>query len=188
MRGVTVYVETAPHEFTANFLFNDRGLFPFFGCDKQVKRGDGSVSSTFSHDGESWQARLSYQESGIKHPGETTPQGTEFRIETLREYRLNVSKVDDEVGQLIHTLGGFTFAGHSYGGFDALFSLPTSSFLYAARHIVWTARVTSDTSATSIQDGSAAVVAASGGGWKWISGEWVLGWRSNRQLTSLLST
>ncbi|GAB6861199.1 MarR family transcriptional regulator [Haloplanus litoreus] len=96
---MTVYVETAPHEFTANYLFNERGLFPFFAADRRVKRGDGSAMGTFTHDGEEWQARLSYQESGLQHPGDTTPQGTRFDIETVREYRLNVSSLDDSVGQ-----------------------------------------------------------------------------------------
>ena len=54
-------------------------------------------------------------------------------------------------------------SGHGQGGFDALFSRPGSLFSYAARHIAWTARATSDTSVTSIQDGFAVVVAASGG-------------------------
>lgn len=96
---MTVFVETAPHEFTANYLFNDRGLFPFFAADRRVKRGDGSAMGTFDYDGETWQARLSYQESGLKHPGDTTPQGTRFEIETLREYRLNVRSLDDSLGQ-----------------------------------------------------------------------------------------
>jgi hypothetical protein len=26
---VTILVETAPHEFSANYLFDDRGLFPY---------------------------------------------------------------------------------------------------------------------------------------------------------------
>ena len=99
MVGVTVYVDTAPHEFTANYLFNDRGLFPFFAADRRVKRGDGSAMGTFDYDGETWQARLSYQESGLKHPGDTTPQGTRFEVETLREYRLKVRSLDDSLGQ-----------------------------------------------------------------------------------------
>jgi hypothetical protein len=53
-----------------------------------------------------------------------------------------------------------------YGGFDALFNWSTLLSSYAARHIMWTARVTSDTSVTSIHDGSASVVVAAGGGWK----------------------
>ncbi|WP_411964693.1 MarR family transcriptional regulator [Haloferax sp. YSMS24] len=96
---MTVYVETAPHEFTANFLFNDRGLFPFFATDRRVKRGGGSALTTFSYDDEEWQARLSYQESGLENPGDTTPQGTRFDIETMREYRLNVRSLGDPVGQ-----------------------------------------------------------------------------------------
>ncbi len=96
---MTFYVETAPHEFTANFLFNDRGLFPFFACDKRVKQGGGSATSTFHYGGEKWQARLSFQESGIANPGKQTPLGTEFKIETIREYRLKVFSLDDHVGQ-----------------------------------------------------------------------------------------
>ncbi len=96
---MTVYVETVPHEFAANYLFNERGLAPFFAADRRVKRGGGSALGTFTHDGEEWQARLYYQESGLQHPGDTTPQGTSFDIETLREYRLNVTCLDDEVGQ-----------------------------------------------------------------------------------------
>lgn len=53
----------------------------------------------FDYDSERWQGRLSYQESGLKHPGATTPQGTRFEIETLREYRLNVRSFDDSLGQ-----------------------------------------------------------------------------------------
>ena len=97
--GVTVYVETAPHEFAANFPFNDRGLSPFFAADKRVKRGGGSATGTFTYDGEEWQARLSYQESGLEHPGDTTPLGTRFEVETLREYRLNVRSQEDPVDQ-----------------------------------------------------------------------------------------
>jgi hypothetical protein len=97
--GVTVYVDTAPHEFAANFLYNDRGLFPFFAADRRVKRGEGSAMGVFTHDDEEWQVRLSYQESGLEHPGSTTPQGTQFDIETLREYRLSVRSRDDPVGQ-----------------------------------------------------------------------------------------
>lgn len=97
--GVTVYVEPAPHEFAANYLFNERGLASFFAVDRRVKRGGGSALGTFIHDGEEWQARLYYQESGLQHPGDTTLRGTNFDIETLREYRLNVISLDDEVGQ-----------------------------------------------------------------------------------------
>ena len=49
--------------------------------------------------GEQCQACLSYQESGLKHLDDTMPMGTQFEIETLREYRLNVSSLDDAVGQ-----------------------------------------------------------------------------------------
>jgi len=96
---VTVFVETAPHEFVANYLFNERGLFPFFAADSRGKQGDGSASGTFEYDGEQWGVTLYSQPSGIKNPGKTTPEGTRFDIETIREYRLKVRSRDDPVGQ-----------------------------------------------------------------------------------------
>jgi hypothetical protein len=94
-------VALASHEFDANLLYNDDGLAPFFGCDSAVKQADGSKIGAFSHDGERWKARLSYQDSNIVHPGSVTPQGTEWRIETMREYRIRVFRHPDEdpVGQ-----------------------------------------------------------------------------------------
>jgi hypothetical protein len=96
---LTTLVETAPHEFAANYLFNDRGLFPFFAADKRVKEEGGSQSATFSYEDEEWRVKLYYQESGLEHPGETTPGGTLFTIENLREFRFAVSSRDDPVGQ-----------------------------------------------------------------------------------------
>lgn len=92
-------VETAPHEFSANYVFDDYGLTPFFACDRQVKDGEGSVTATFNAHGETWTARLYYQDSGIVHPGPTNPQGTTFAIENLREYRIAVEAEDDPTGQ-----------------------------------------------------------------------------------------
>lgn len=40
-------VDLAYHEFTANFLFTEQGLVPFFAADRQVKAGDGSQTATF---------------------------------------------------------------------------------------------------------------------------------------------
>lgn len=94
-------VALAPHEFHANLLYNDDGLDPFFACDAAVKQAGGADSASFSHDGQQWKARLSYQESNIVHPGSTTPQGTEWRIETMREYRIRVFRdpSEDTAGQ-----------------------------------------------------------------------------------------
>ena len=94
-------VRLAPHEFNANLLFNDNGLAPFFGLDSAVKAADGSRREEFHAGGERWVARLSYQESNIVHPGSQTPQGTDFRIETIREYRIKVLRhpSEDSVGE-----------------------------------------------------------------------------------------
>jgi len=94
-------IETAPHEFTANFLYNSGGLSPFFGCNSVIKQGGGSETGEFSVDGERWVARLSFQDSNIVNPGLATPQGTEFSIETIHEYRLKVYRhpEEDPVGE-----------------------------------------------------------------------------------------
>jgi DNA-binding MarR family transcriptional regulator len=92
-------VEPAPHEFTANFMFDSEGLAPFFACDRVVKDGDGSAGATFEYEGEPWSVTLSYRSSNIVNPGETTPQGTEFKIETIREYKMKVRSLDDDVGE-----------------------------------------------------------------------------------------
>ena len=97
---MTVLIETTPHEFSANYLFNERGLFPYFAAAKQVKRGGGSQRRTFRYDGEEWDVKLYYQESGLlQHPGETTPEETAFQIETLREFRFKIQSRDDAIGQ-----------------------------------------------------------------------------------------
>jgi len=94
-------VRLAPHEFNANLLFNDDGLAPFFGLDSAVKQAGGSRREEFHADGDQWVAQLSYQESNIVHPGDQTPQGTDFRIETIREYRIKVMRhpSEDSVGK-----------------------------------------------------------------------------------------
>ena len=45
-------IETAPHEFAANFVYCDHDLAPWFGADRRVKDGGGSVVSDFETDGE----------------------------------------------------------------------------------------------------------------------------------------
>ena len=99
MVEVTTLVETAPHEFAANFLYTDDGLAPFFACDSRVKEGGGSQQSTFSYEGESWKVTLSYRNSGLEHPGQRLPDGTPFDLEAMREFDLTIRGVDDSVGQ-----------------------------------------------------------------------------------------
>ncbi|KZX47069.1 MarR family transcriptional regulator [Haloarcula sp. K1] len=91
----------APHELHANLLFNSDGLAPFFALDSEVKAGEGSKSGEFLQDGERWVVRLSYQDSNIVHPGERTPQGTDWQLQNMREYRLKVARhpEEDSVGQ-----------------------------------------------------------------------------------------
>jgi hypothetical protein len=93
---MTRHVELAPHEFAANFLFTDDDLDPYFGADYIIKQSDGSRSREFQHDGERWVVKLYYQDSNIVHPGEQNPQGTEFEIEEMREFRLAVARHPDE--------------------------------------------------------------------------------------------
>jgi len=100
-------IETAPHEFSANFLYNSKGLQPFFGCNSVIKQNDGSKTGEFELDGERWVARLSFQESNIVNPGMATPQGTEFSIETIHEYRLKVYRHPDQ-----DDLGEQSFTAH----------------------------------------------------------------------------
>ena len=94
-------VETAPHEFNANFNFDD-GLGPFFAADRQIKKGGGSVKGRFEAFGESWDVTLYYQESNVLPPDDgTTPAGTPWRLDEPREFRFNVEadEPDDQAGQ-----------------------------------------------------------------------------------------
>jgi len=58
-----------------------------------------------------------------------------------------------------------------HGGLPTALISSTPPLSYASRQQVWTARATSSTSVSSVQDGStsSAVLAAFGGGWKWES-------------------
>lgn len=91
-------IETAPHEYVANYNFDD-GLRPYFALDRVVKDHDGSHTTTFRHEGEQWQVKLYYQASNIVHPGDTLPSGTPFDLESIREFRLAVESVDDPQGE-----------------------------------------------------------------------------------------
>jgi hypothetical protein len=94
-------VEPAPHEFVANYLFDQRDLQPFFAIDRAVKNGGGSVESRFEQNGENWKTTLYYQDSGIVHPGAKIPGGSNFDIDSMREFRLSVERVEgqDPTGQ-----------------------------------------------------------------------------------------
>jgi len=93
-------IEPAPHEFAAQFNY-DRGLDPYFALDQVIKSGDGSEESTFSFEGQRYEVTAYYQDSNIIHPGETTPTGTPFRLDEIREFRLSIEAVegDDQAGQ-----------------------------------------------------------------------------------------
>ncbi|MFB6112258.1 MAG: MarR family transcriptional regulator, partial [Halobacteriaceae archaeon] len=92
-------IEPAPHEFTANFLFEEYGLVPFFAFDSVVKDFEGTRRVRTTAAGREWRVTLYYQESGLAHPGEMTPQGTEFALDTIREFRLSIEACDDPDGQ-----------------------------------------------------------------------------------------
>lgn len=92
-------VETAPHEFTANYIYDDYGLKPFFAIDSVVKQFDGATTAPVIFDGETWKATLYYQDSGIVNPGECNPQGTEFSLESMREFRVALTHADDPLGE-----------------------------------------------------------------------------------------
>jgi hypothetical protein len=98
---MTGYVEPAPHEFAANYLFDASGLAPFFAADSQVKAGGGSQRSEFHDQGERWTVTLYYQDSNVVHPGSRLPTGTEWRLDEMREFRLKVKRhgEEDPVGQ-----------------------------------------------------------------------------------------
>ncbi|WP_323677863.1 MarR family transcriptional regulator [Halorubellus sp. PRR65] len=94
-------IEPAPHEFTANYIFDSNGLLPFFAADSVVKAADGSQTATFLHRGGKWRVTLSFRPSNIIHPGSRLPGGTEWRLQKMREFKMKVSRHEDEdsVGQ-----------------------------------------------------------------------------------------
>ena len=101
MVRVTGYVEPAPHEFAANYLFDAKGLAPFFAADSQVKAGGGSQRAEFHDQGERWAVTLYYQDSNVVHPGSRLPTGTEWRLDEMREFRLKIRRhgEEDPVGE-----------------------------------------------------------------------------------------
>jgi hypothetical protein len=89
-------VDLAPHELHANLLFGAHGLDPFFALDSTRKAAEGSRTDDFTAQGDRWRVRLSYEDSNLVHPGPKTPAGTEFRLETIKEYRLKVMRHPEE--------------------------------------------------------------------------------------------
>ena len=90
-------LQTAPHEFDVQVNFHE-GLTPYFGADRRIKEAEGKATGKFPAKGEDWTVMLTYQDSGLVHPGSVTPNGTPFEIETVREFRLKV-EAQDEVGE-----------------------------------------------------------------------------------------
>jgi len=91
-RHTTKTVEPAPHEYAANYIFD--GLGGWFGASAATN-ATGSVTRDFSHEGDRWTAKLYFSEGGLAPPesGET-PDGTEIRFDTIREFHLHVSAND----------------------------------------------------------------------------------------------
>ena len=90
------------HEFTANAIWNEHGLKPFFGADAATKQAGGSRKAEFTHGGERWKATLYYQESGFCVPESgVTPSGTAVEVDNIREYRIAIDRHpdEDEIGQ-----------------------------------------------------------------------------------------
>lgn len=93
-------VQPVCHEFTAELLYNEHGLSPWFAALSRIRAEGGSTETEFGVDGERWHATLYYQESNIVHP-HTTPDGTTIQFEEIREPRVQVRRNprEDPVGE-----------------------------------------------------------------------------------------
>jgi len=94
--AVTGHIELAQHEFAANYLFGEFGLVPFSAADSQVKADGGSQRGEFHQQDERWRVTLYYQDSNIIHPGNRLSTGTEWHLEEMREFRLQLSRHEEE--------------------------------------------------------------------------------------------
>jgi len=92
-------IETALYKFAAHILFAEHGLAPFFAWDRRIKEGNGSQTGAFEFVGEQWEVTLSYRASGLAHPGARLPTGTEFQLDSMREFDLHVESADDPVNE-----------------------------------------------------------------------------------------
>ena len=53
-------VEPAPHEFSANFVFDEHGLKPYFARDAAIKSSGGYGTGEFELDDERWNVQLNF--------------------------------------------------------------------------------------------------------------------------------
>jgi hypothetical protein len=91
-------VTPAWHEATMEVNYA-RGLDPWFACEAVGSKHGWGHTAEFDHDGEPWRAKLYAQESGIVHPGDATPTGTEIAFDVIREPRIQIEPADDLTGE-----------------------------------------------------------------------------------------
>lgn len=97
MTTTTKTIELACHEFDANYLFDQRGLQPFFACDSRVKDGNGKQVAEFESEGDRWVVKLYYQNSNIVPPASgRTATGTDWTLHEPREFRFKVGRHPEE--------------------------------------------------------------------------------------------
>lgn len=90
-------IQLACHEWDARYIFDERGLQPFFACDSQIKAGDGSQVARFDSNGEQWVTKLYYQDSNVVPPRSgRTATGTEWSLNEPREFRIKVARHPEE--------------------------------------------------------------------------------------------
>ena len=112
-------LDLAPHGFTVNLHFAEHGLNPWFGADAIVKDGDGSHTAEFTHNGDTWVARVSSRDEGGLLPptGGITDGGTHVQHKTIREFQFKIMRHPDE-----DPVGKQDFAAHvspRWGGLHA---------------------------------------------------------------------
>jgi hypothetical protein len=88
-------VSPAWHEAAMQLNFGD-GLAPYFALHSIITTSGGSRTVEFTFDGELWTAKAYYQSSGIVHPGPQLPTGTEFQLDTMREFRIAIQRHGEE--------------------------------------------------------------------------------------------
>lgn len=86
-------ISPAPHECRGYLIFTDDDLAPHFALDAVVKDAGGSRTATFEYGGDGFEATLYYQQSGL-----APRDDPDFRLETVREYRIDVV-ADDDLGE-----------------------------------------------------------------------------------------
>ena len=91
--NLSTAIDPAPHEVSGNLIFTEHGLHPFYALDSIIKSNDGTVRATFEHGEERYRVELYYQDSGL-----APRDDPDFRLETVREFRLRVH-ASDETGE-----------------------------------------------------------------------------------------